>query len=73
MKLLFWQIICWISIFDLSAQTFATQLADSAFVLTKDFVLYDAAYFNISYPNGDVPKGKGVCTDVVRNMKKLLL
>ncbi len=26
---------------------------------------YDPAYFTIDYPNGDVPIGKGVCTDVV--------
>jgi uncharacterized protein len=26
---------------------------------------YDAAYRQISYPNGDVPKGSGACTDVV--------
>ena len=26
---------------------------------------YDGAYQTISYPNGDVPKNKGVCTDVV--------
>ena len=29
-------------------------------------------YFSIDYPNGDVPKGKGVCTDVViRAYRKL--
>lgn len=26
---------------------------------------YDASYRQISYPNGDVPKGAGACTDVV--------
>lgn len=26
---------------------------------------YDPAYYVISYPNGDLPKEKGVCTDVV--------
>jgi len=30
--------------------------------LTKD---YDPAYIVLSYPNGDVPMEKGVCTDVV--------
>ncbi len=44
---------------------FYTQLADSAFVLTRHRVVYDPAYFQIAYPNGDVPAGKGVCTDVV--------
>ena len=33
--------------------------------MTYDEVEYDPAYFSIPYPNGDVPKGKGVCTDVV--------
>lgn len=28
-------------------------------------IVYDPAYFVIDYPNGDIPKGKGVCTDVV--------
>lgn len=45
--------------------SFFEQLADSALTLTKDNVTYDPAYFSISYPNGDVPVGKGVCTDVV--------
>ncbi len=26
---------------------------------------YDASYRSISYPNGDVPRGSGACTDVV--------
>jgi len=26
---------------------------------------YDPSYFAISYPNGDVPNDRGVCTDVV--------
>ena len=44
---------------------FYDRLADSAFVLTKQHVVYDASYFSIDYPNGDVPQGKGVCTDVI--------
>ena len=28
-------------------------------------MVYDPSYFSIAYPNGDVPAGKGVCTDVV--------
>lgn len=45
--------------------TFYDQLADSAFVLTKQKVKYDPAYVVIPYPNGDVAPDKGVCTDVV--------
>lgn len=43
----------------------ALQLSDAAIALTKQKVVYDPAYFKIPYPNGDVPAGKGVCTDVV--------
>jgi len=31
----------------------------------KHFVIYDGSYQSIAYPNGDVDKNKGVCTDVV--------
>ncbi|MDL2227445.1 DUF1287 domain-containing protein [Odoribacter sp. OttesenSCG-928-L07] len=44
---------------------FYEQLADSAYILTKQKVKYDASYFSINYPNGDIPANKGVCTDVV--------
>ena len=51
---------------------FYSQLADSAFVLTKQQVRYDPSYFSIDYPNGDVPADKGVCTDVIiRAYRKL--
>lgn len=52
--------------------TFFEKLADSAYTLTFQKVTYDPAYFSIPYPNGDVPKDKGVCTDVViRAYRKL--
>jgi len=41
------------------------ELSDCAIELTKQEVVYDPSYFSIEYPNGDVPSGKGVCTDVV--------
>ena len=44
---------------------FAAKFSDAAITLTKQTVEYDPQYFSISYPNGDVPAGKGVCTDVV--------
>lgn len=28
-------------------------------------IVYDPNYFQIDYPNGEIPSGKGVCTDVV--------
>lgn len=56
-----------------SGQTdFYKQLSDSAMVLTKENVHYDPSYFQLAYPNGDVPSDKGVCTDVIiRAYRKL--
>ena len=56
-----------------SAQSeFKSQLADSALTLTKQKVVYDPSYYSIPYPNGDVPAGRGVCTDVIiRAYRKL--
>jgi len=49
------------------AQTSVSQLELShcALELIQQNVTYDPSYFSIDYPNGDVPKDKGVCTDVV--------
>jgi len=56
----------------LGETNFLVQLADSALALTKQQVAYDPSYFQIGYPNGDVPANKGVCTDVViRAYRKL--
>lgn len=55
-----------------SQNDFAKKLSNAAIDLTKDQVQYDGSYFKISYPNGDIPAGKGVCTDVViRAYRKL--
>ncbi|MCG6187005.1 DUF1287 domain-containing protein [Maribellus maritimus] len=52
--------------------SFYNQLADSALTLTKQKVTYDPGYFQIEYPNGDIPANKGVCTDlVIRAYRKL--
>ena len=45
--------------------SFYDRLADSTLTLTKQIVRYDPTYFQLDYPNGDVPFDKGVCTDVV--------
>jgi len=51
---------------------FYNRLSDAAIELTKQQVMYDPAYFVIDYPNGDIPAGKGVCTDVIiRAYRKL--
>lgn len=53
-------------------KNFYDKLSDACIALTKDRVVYDSSYFRIPYPNGDVPKDKGVCTDVViRAYRKL--
>jgi len=49
----------------LQAQSFQDSLAWAAEELTQEQVVYDPTYFSIDYPNGDIPAGKGVCTDVV--------
>ena len=55
-----------------SQHSFYQQLADSALTLIHDQVTYDPRYYAIDYPNGDVPKNKGVCTDVlIRAYRKL--
>jgi len=73
MKPVFIFFVCLLTINLTFGQTdFYLQLADSAFALTKQQVAYDPSYFKISYPNGDVPSNKGVCTDVViRAYRKL--
>ncbi len=47
------------------AQSFEEQLSEAALKLTSQEVVYDPSYFSIDYPNGDVPSGRGVCTDVI--------
>jgi uncharacterized protein YijF (DUF1287 family) len=52
--------------------TFEERLSQAAIALTHQSVEYDPTYFNIPYPNGDVPADKGVCTDVIiRAYRKL--
>ncbi|MFZ2904723.1 MAG: DUF1287 domain-containing protein [Cyclobacteriaceae bacterium] len=46
-------------------EDFFKSLSSAAIELTHQKVSYDPQYFSIPYPNGDVPAGKGVCTDVV--------
>ena len=45
--------------------SFFDDLSQSAINRTSHFVIYDGNYQKIAYPNGDVAKHKGVCTDVV--------
>lgn len=58
--------------FSTAGKDFYLRLSDAALSLTKNRVEYDPKYFSIAYPGGDVPAGKGVCTDVIiRAYRKL--
>jgi uncharacterized protein YijF (DUF1287 family) len=46
-------------------KNFEQKLAKAAIQLTKNEVVYNGKYVSIPYPNGDVPSGQGVCTDVI--------
>jgi uncharacterized protein YijF (DUF1287 family) len=51
---------------------FLNKLSDAAIAIIDPNIIYDPSYFAIKYPNGDVPKNKGVCTDVIiRSYRKL--
>lgn len=53
-------------------KTFPEKLSEAAISIIDPSIDYDPAYFSIKYPNGDVPKNKGVCTDVIiRAYRKL--
>lgn len=55
-----------------SGASTAERLISAAVEQTETTVIYDPTYFQILYPNGDVPKDRGVCTDVIiRAYRKL--
>jgi len=41
------------------------KLLKGAYEQTKETYLYDPAYVALSYPGGDIPRDRGVCSDVV--------
>jgi len=45
--------------------SFGHQLAAVALERTHEKISYDPAYYKISYPGGDIPKGKGTDVDVI--------
>lgn len=55
------QSIAWLELKD----HFGNRLASAALKRTRENVTYDSAYYEISYPQGDISPDKGVCTDVV--------
>lgn len=48
-----------------TTNTFEEKLSEAAISIIDPSIDYDPAYFSIKYPNGDIPKNKGVCTDVI--------
>jgi uncharacterized protein YijF (DUF1287 family) len=56
----------------LVTKTCEDKLAVAAISIIDPTIDYDPSYFSIKYPNGDIPKNKGVCTDVIiRTYRKL--
>lgn len=65
-------LFCASSAADQTEQDFLARLVTAAKERTLHQVRYDGSYMSIPYPNGDVPKTIGVCTDVViRSYRKL--
>ena len=58
-------LFCFVASASFGQDEFAAKLSAAALDLTHQRVVYDPAYFKITYPNGDVPSDKGVCTDVL--------
>ena len=48
-----------------AASRFQQRLAEVAIEQTTERVTYDGAYRVIAYPGGDVPRDRGVCSDVI--------
>jgi uncharacterized protein YijF (DUF1287 family) len=46
-------------------EAFLARLVDAAIERTRHRIIYDPSYFTMKYPGGDVPEGRGVCTDVI--------
>ena len=57
--------LCWlIALVPLHAET-GSKIVEAARKQVGVTRSYDPAYTSLTYPNGDVPREKGVCTDVV--------
>lgn len=51
---------------------FYMRLSNASLSIINSKVRYDPSYTQISYPNGDVDKNKGVCTDVLIRAYRIL-
>jgi uncharacterized protein YijF (DUF1287 family) len=47
------------------ASEFSEDIVRSLVERTTHKIIYDGSYVSLTYPNGDVPEGTGVCTDVI--------
>ncbi len=57
---------------EVKIDSFYIKVAEAAEERCRHNVIYDPSYYSIEYPNGDVPAGKGVCTDlVIRTYRKI--
>ena len=43
----------------------ASKIVEGAKIQAREAASYTVGYFRIGYPNGDLPRNQGVCTDVV--------
>jgi uncharacterized protein YijF (DUF1287 family) len=50
----------------------AKTLINAARAQGRHFVFYDGGYTRIAYPGGDVPPGRGACTDVIIRAYRVL-
>jgi uncharacterized protein YijF (DUF1287 family) len=55
----------WVALLPLSAQDTGAKIVTAARKQVGVTLAYDPAYVALKYPGGDVPREKGVCTDVV--------
>ena len=60
-----WIVLGLLSLVPLSAEETGAKIVAAARKQVGVTVLYDPAYVTLAYPGGDVPKARGVCTDVV--------
>ncbi|MGF1678856.1 MAG: DUF1287 domain-containing protein [Candidatus Methylacidiphilales bacterium] len=58
-------IICLVAFGIACSSTSASPLVEAARSQIGVTVIYDPAYVSLTYPGGDVPEDRGVCTDVV--------
>jgi len=58
-------ILCVVLLILSNAVVAESKLVAAAKQRLNHFVIYDGSYQSIAYPNGDIEKSKGVCTDVV--------